>query len=141
MVAKEIIEKDLINQFIGQKCVLITGDERDTAYFGTITKIENKTFHDWGGDYSLVAVSIVDWVAINHWEKYTTFKQLAENGIIGKCEQFVGPRCHTKLTEYGVLKILPCSEEAITNIEAEADRQDKKRRDYLERKYGKSQDN
>lgn len=141
MIAKEIIENDLINQFVGQKCVLITGDERDTAYFGTITKIENKTFHDWDGDYSLVVVSIVDWAAISHWEKFTTFKQLAENGIIGKCEQFVGPRCHIKLTEYGVLEILPCSEEAITNIEAEADRQDKKRRDYLEKKYGKSQDN
>lgn len=141
MVGKEIIEKDLINQFIGQKCVLITGDERDTAYFGTITKIENKAFHDWDGDYSLAVVSIVDWVAISHWEKFTTFKQLSENGIIGKCEQFVGPRCHIKLTEYGVLEILPCSEEAITNIEAEADRQDKKRRDYLEKKYRKSQDN
>lgn len=29
MIAKEIIENDLIKQFVGQKCVLITGDERD----------------------------------------------------------------------------------------------------------------
>lgn len=144
MKAKEIIEKDLTNQFIGQRCVLRVGDigelgfqERD-AYFGTITKIENKTFYDWDGDINLVAVSMVDWIGISRWQKYTTFKRLAEIGINGKCEQFVGPLIHRELTEYGVLEILPCSEEAIANIEAEADRQGKKRGDYFEKKYGKT---